>query len=72
MTTTSHMPARAIAFTFNDSRNDHPVDVLGDVGDALSTVSDIFIQNDVELSPIEQPEGWKFGLRRFSHPGFPC
>ncbi|MQX38548.1 hypothetical protein, partial [Roseospira navarrensis] len=51
MTTTSHMPARAIAFTFNDSRNDHPVDVLGDVGDALSTVSDIFIQNDVELSP---------------------
>lgn len=51
MTSTNHTAARAIAFTFNDSRTDHPVDVLSDVGDALCTLSDLFIQDDVELSP---------------------
>ena len=51
MTTTEHTVARAIAFTFNDSRTDHPVDVLSDVGDALCALSDLFVQDDIELSP---------------------
>lgn len=50
----------------------HVAAVVDDRDRLLGTGSFPTTRQGYRQMVIEQPEGWKFGLRSLSHPGFPC